>query len=223
MSVRRTLSTLLVVLLAACTDPDPRPDADNGGGASSPPAATPPAGALPGGEPGGPTADQDTFWARLSALCGQAFPGTLVLAPPDDAWWEAEQVVMHIRECTGEEIRIPLHIDENRSRTWVLTRTPSGLRLKHDHRLPDGTPDASNTEYGGDTRLPGSVWRQEFPADAYSVGVVPGRASQLWYLEIRPGEVFAYGLRREETGLRYHIEFDLTRPMDPPPPPWGAA
>jgi hypothetical protein len=169
-----------------------------------------------------PSPEQEIFWGRLEALCGQAFEGRLLLAPPDDNWWDAERVVMHVRECSEREIRIPLHIDENRSRTWVVTRTASGLRLKHDHRLASGAPDTANTEYGGDTVLPGSVWRQEFPADAYSVGVVPARATQLWYLEIRPGDAFVYGLRREATGVRYHLEFDLSRPVAPPPPPWGA-
>jgi hypothetical protein len=164
---------------------------------------------------------QEVFWERLQALCGRAFQGMVVLAPSDDDWWAAERVVMHVRECHDEEIRIPLHIDENRSRTWVVTRTGSGLRLKHDHRLPDGSPDTANTQYGGDTVLPGSIWRQEFPADAYSVDVAPARESQLWYLEIRPGDDFAYGLRREATGLRYHLEFDLTHPVVAPPPPWG--
>jgi hypothetical protein len=169
-----------------------------------------------------PSAAQEIFWSRLAALCGQAFEGRVLLAPPDDDWWEAERVVMHVRECGEREIRIPLHIDENRSRTWVVTRTATGLRLKHDHRLATGAPDTANTQYGGDTVQPGSEWRQEFPADAYSVGVVPARASQLWYLELRPGDAFVYGLRREATGLRYHLEFDLTRPVAAPPPPWGA-
>ncbi len=169
-----------------------------------------------------PSAEQDIFWDRLQALCGQAFEGRVREAPDGDAWWEAQRFVMHVRNCEAAEIRIPLHVDEDRSRTWVVTRTDRGLRLKHDHRHEDGTPDASNTDYGGDTALPGSVWRQEFPADAFSVEAVPARASQLWYLELRPGEGFVYGLRREETGLRYRVEFDLTRPVEAPPPPWGA-
>jgi hypothetical protein len=164
---------------------------------------------------------QEVFWERLQDLCGRAFQGRLLLAPPDDDWWGAEKVVMHVRECHEDEVRIPLHIDDNRSRTWVVTRTDSGLRLKHDHRLPDGSPDTANTQYGGDTARPGSIWRQEFPADAYSVDIVPARESQLWYLEIRPGSDFAYGLRREATGLRYHLEFDLANPVEAPPPPWG--
>lgn len=165
--------------------------------------------------------EQEAFWSGLEELCGGAFPGKVVLAPEGDGWWEVTEVVMHVRECFEDEIRIPLHMDGNRSRTWVVTRTPTGLRLKHDHRLPSGEPDESNTQYGGDTRGVGSAWRQEFPADAYSVEAVPARASQSWYLELRPEADFAYGLRREATGLRYHLEFDLTRPMEPPPAPWG--
>jgi hypothetical protein len=176
---------------------------------------------LPGCAAPSPSAEQEIFWNRLEDLCGQAFEGRVLEAPPEDGWWEAERFVMHVRLCGPEEIRVPLHVDDDRSRTWVVTRTGEGLRLKHDHRLEDGTPDASNTDYGGDTVLPGSVWRQEFPADEFSVEAVPARASQLWYLEIRPGETFVYGLRREETGLRYRVEFDLTRPVEPPPPPWG--
>jgi len=158
----------------------------------------------------------------MAALCGQAFEGRVMEAPPEDDWWDAERFVMHVRECGEGEIRIPLHVDDDRSRTWVVSHIEGGLRLKHDHRLRDGTPDSANTDYGGDTLLPGSVWRQEFPADAYSVGVNPARHSQLWYLEIRPEEAFVYGLRREETGLRYRVEFDLRRPVAEPPPPWGS-
>ena len=176
---------------------------------------------LPGCSPDSPFPEQEVFWDRLQDLCGQAFEGHVMEAPPEDGWWEAERFVMHVRHCGPEEVRIPLHVDDDRSRTWVVTRTGEGLRLNHDHRLEDGTPDAANTDYGGDTRLPGSVWRQEFPADGFSVEAVPARASQLWYLEIRPEETFVYGLRREETGLRYRVEFDLTRPVETPPAPWG--
>lgn len=176
---------------------------------------------LLGCAPAGPTAEQDIFWDRLQELCGQAFEGRVIEAPPEDDWWEAERFIMHARECGPGEMRIPLHVDENRSRTWVVTRTDDGFRLKHDHRLADGTPDTTNTDYGGDTVDRGSAWRQDFPADAYSIDRVPARASQRWYLEIRPGEAFVYGLRREETGLRYRVEFDLTRPVEEPAPPWG--
>lgn len=165
---------------------------------------------------------QQQFWTRLQQLCGQAFAGQVVESPATDTTFAAGRgLVMHVGECGDREVRIPLHVGEDRSRTWVVTRTATGLRLKHDHRHRDGTPDA-NTGYGGDTLTRGTATRQEFPADAFSVAQVPARASQAWYLEIRPGARFAYGLHREATGMRYRMEFDLTRPVAPPPPPWGA-
>jgi hypothetical protein len=118
------------------------------------------------------------FTDRLHTLCGQVFAGRVVEAPPTDATFAAASLVMHVRECDDSGIRIPLHVDGDRSRTWVVTRTADGMRLKHDHRHEDGTPDKSNTQYGGDTTSPGSEWRQEFPADACSIGVVPERATQ---------------------------------------------
>ena len=164
--------------------------------------------------------EQQAFWEALEGLCGGAFPGELIDAPADDDWWEAERIVMHVRECHDDEIRIPLHIDDDRSRTWVVTRTDTGLQLKHDHRLEDGTPDEANTDYGGHTEDAGSRWRQTFPADDYSIGEVAGRATQFWYLEVRPEQDFAYGLLRQETGLYYRVVFDLTTPVEEPPPPW---
>lgn len=184
------------------------------------PDAPPPPDGVPEETAVGLSPEQEIFWSELEELCGEAFRATPIEAPADSNWWEAE-LIMHVRECGEDEIRIPLHVDDDRSRTWVVTRTETGLRLKHDHRLEDGAPDASNTDYGGDTTTPGTQWRQEFPADAYSIDAQPGRASQLWFLEIRPGEVFAYGLRRDATGLRYRVEFDLTEPVEPPPAPWG--
>ena len=55
------------------------------------------------------------------------------------------------RSCDLAEIRIPFHVGEDRSRTWVMTPTSVGLRLKHDHRHEDGSEDEV-TQYGGDTR-----------------------------------------------------------------------
>jgi len=51
--------------------------------------------------------------------------------------------------------------------------------------------------------------------------MLPEAATNVWTIEIVPGELFAYGLRREGTDRRFRVEFDLTRPIDPPPAPWG--
>jgi hypothetical protein len=161
------------------------------------------------------------FFETIGALCGRAFEGRLVDGSPQDSVFRTSRLVMHVRECTSEEIRIPFHVGENRSRTWVLTRTATGLRLKHDHRHEDGTSDEV-TMYGGDTRLPGSSSRQEFPADSATAAMLPAARTNVWTVEVLPGASFAYALRREGTDRRVRVEFDLARPVEPPPPPWGA-
>ena len=128
---------------------------------------------------------------------------------------------MHVRQCEERRVRIPFYVGEDRSRTWVLSRTSEGLRLKHDHRHEDGSEDAV-TQYGGDTAEPGSAGKQEFPADAHTASLIPAAATNIWTLEIQPGQSFAYALRREGTERRFRVEFDLSRPIPAPPPPWGS-
>lgn len=165
---------------------------------------------------------QDAFWASLQQLCGGAFAGTIVQASPADTSFAGKALVMHVRQCSPAEVRIPFHVGENRSRTWILTRTAGGLRLKHDHRHADGSEDAV-TQYGGDTRGAGTPSAQEFHADAHTAGLIPAAATNVWTVEILPGERFAYALRREGTDRRFRVEFDLTRPVPAPPAPWGHA
>lgn len=165
---------------------------------------------------------QDLFWARLQALCGKAYAGRLTEGNASDSTFRQAALVMHVRRCTPGEIRIPFHADEDRSRTWVLTRTEGGLRLKHDHRHADGSEDAI-TQYGGDTRSPGSADRQEFHADAHTASLIPAARANVWTVEVVPGSHFGYALRREGTDRRFRVEFDLRDPVTPPPAPWGAA
>lgn len=170
----------------------------------------------------------DAFMARLQALCGQALEGRVVTSDPADAAFAGKRLVMHVRQCVPGEVRIPFHVGDDRSRTWVVTRTAAGLRLKHDHRHADGSPDAL-TMYGGDTSAPGTAARQEFPVDAESIALFTrsGRSvsnSNVWALEVEHPR-FAYELRRPPVpgGRFFRVEFDLARPVPPPPPPWGAA
>jgi hypothetical protein len=174
-------------------------------------------------------AAQADFWRGLEGLCGRAFEGRVVEAPPGDTTFAGKRLVMHVRECGPDSIRIPFVVGDDRSRTWVLRRGDFGLRLKHDHRHEDGHPD-SVTWYGGDARAPGApastsagpAARQEFPADSFTAALIPRARTNVWTVEIEPGRAFVYALRREGTDRRYRIEFDLTVPVEPPPPPWGA-
>jgi hypothetical protein len=167
---------------------------------------------------------QEAFFERVSALCGKAFEGRVASpAVEADAAFAGKRLVMHVRNCTADEISIPFHVGDDRSRTWVVTRTGTGLRLKHDHRHEDGSEDAL-TQYGGDSAGDGTAARQEFPADQYSkdMFVRQDRAvsvPNVWAMEVHD-RTFAYELRRP--GRFFRVDFDLTRPVTPPPPPWGS-
>lgn len=166
---------------------------------------------------------QQQFFDALASLCGEAFAGKLVSTDAADADMANAAMIMYISTCSANEIRIPFHVGDNRSRTWVLTRTGQGLRLKHDHRHEDGSEDAI-TQYGGDTASEGTSTRQEFPVDAESIALFTANGMQvsntnIWAVEIN-AERFAYELRRE--GRWFRVEFDLTQPIAMPPPAWGA-
>ena len=160
---------------------------------------------------------QRQFWARLQALCGQAYEGRVVSTDAADRDMAGARLVMHVASCTPDTIRIPFHVGEDRSRTWVISRTATGLRLKHDHRHRDGSEDVL-TQYGGDTPDAGRATRQTFPADAFSRDLfvrenIPVSASNVWAVEVAPGRTYAYELRR--SGRFFRVEFDLANPVPP--------
>lgn len=214
---------LILFALAAC-----RP-------AEAPVAAAPaPAGTAETAMPVAEAVPADAFLAALASHCGRAYAGRVVANTPDpDAPppaapdpFEGKELVMHVRGCDdpARELRVPFHVGDDRSRTWVLTRTATGLRLKHDHRHEDGSDDAV-TMYGGDTAAPGSAQRQEFPVDAESIALFEREGlsvsvSNTWAMEIEPDRRFLYELSRPG-GRLFQVEFDLTTPVEPPPPPWG--
>ena len=179
---------------------------------------------------------QDLFFERLSLLCGKAYAGTLVSEQEADVEMANKPMIMHAASCDHHEIQIPFHIAEgqdtwDRSRTWIITRTDRGLRLKHRHRHEDGSLD-DVTNYGGDTNTEGTAERQEFPVDAESIASFKANGldqsvTNVWAVEMSdPGQgdaKFAYELRRPESagGRYFRVEFDLSKPVAPPPSPWG--
>lgn len=179
---------------------------------------------------------QTAFMARLEDLCGKAFAGRLVSSEAPDANMVGAAMIMHVRDCSAAAIRIPFHVARkdgswDRSRTWVITRTATGLRLKHDHRHADGSADKV-TQYGGDTANAGTAARQAFAVDQDSITMfrregLPKSVTNIWAVEVSktsaPNASFAYELSRAGENVRFfRVEFDLTKPVAPPPPPWGA-
>lgn len=165
----------------------------------------------------------DAFFDALRRHCGKAFVGKVSVDNPASPGFEG-RLVMHVRKCTDSQLQIPFHVGEDRSRTWLVSKTGSGLQLKHDHRHKDGSSDKS-TMYGGHTLDAGWATAQSFPADQYSKELFtaagnPQSNGNTWQMYIYP-ERFTYRLTRE--GREFRVDFDLSKPVAPPPAPWGYA
>ncbi|WP_242914210.1 hypothetical protein [Brevundimonas pishanensis] len=159
---------------------------------------------------------QDQFFANLATLCGQRFEGKVINPGPTDGDFAGKRLLMHVRDCEANEIRIPFWVGDDHSRTWFITRTENGMRLKHDHRDPDGTTHTLHW-YGGETTQDGSPKRQEFPVDQESIDLFTANNSSasntnIWAVEVHPTQTYVYELRRP-TGRHFRVEFDLTKPV----------
>ena len=159
------------------------------------------------------------FWETLATHCGQAFEGEVVTAPANDTTFAGKKLVMHVRSCEPNRIRIPFHVGENYSRTWLLTLHDSLILLKHDHRHEDGSEDHV-TQYGGKATNTGSKTSQYFPSDQFTVNLLPAASSNVWWIDVSD-DYFTYNLRRMGTDRQFSIRFNLKKPIAIPPAPWG--
>ncbi|RJF38173.1 hypothetical protein [Pseudoalteromonas gelatinilytica] len=165
----------------------------------------------------------DGFFDNIAAHCGKAYEGKVSVdnaAGPSS--FAGKKLVMHVRRCNERELQVPFHVGDDASRTWIITKTGSGLSLKHDHRHKDGSDDKS-TMYGGHTLDAGFANAQSFPADQYSKELfvsqgIPQSMGNTWQMYIYPKQ-FTYRLVRE--GREFRVDFDLTKPISPPSAPWG--
>jgi hypothetical protein len=165
---------------------------------------------------------QDEFFNRLSQLCGKAYQGNVTVDNANDANFADKKLVMHVRKCSNQQLQIPFHVGQDASRTWIISKTGSGLSLKHDHRQQDGSYHKS-TMYGGHTIDGGWPTVQSFPADHYSKELfvaqnIPQSIDNVWQVYIYP-EKFTYRLVRQ--GREFRVDFDLTKPVSLPVLPWG--
>ena len=164
----------------------------------------------------------DAFFSAISKHCGKAFEGQISVDNQPSAGFTNKRLVMHVMSCNEKELRVPFHVGDNASRTWIITKTGSGLSLKHDHRHEDGSEDKL-TMYGGHTIDAGWAQVQSFPADRYSQDMfaeqgLPQSIGNTWQMYIYP-ESFTYRLVRQ--GREFRVDFDLTKPITPPEKPWG--
>ncbi|MFT2007073.1 hypothetical protein ACMA1I_00220 [Pontibacter sp. 13R65] len=155
-----------------------------------------------------------TFYSSLASFCGNSFQGTVVHPSDGTDPFAGKPLVMHIQTCSDTTLRIPFLVGEDRSRTWLIRKTPDGLqlKLKHDHRHEDGTPD-DITMYGGISAAPAEALTHAFPADAHTAQLLPAASTNEWTLALSPdGKTFSYILKRDNQ-LRFQADFDLTKPL----------
>jgi hypothetical protein len=158
------------------------------------------------------------FWNRLANLKGKAFKGEVLEAPEGDDF-RGKKLVMQVLDVKKDTIYIPFNVGENRSRTWILTKTKNGIQLKHDHRQEDGKEDEV-TMYGGVTPNTGFDGLAMFPADQETVDLLPGTATNLWWITVDEQQ-FTYNLRRIGSPIKFSIGFDLESPIEKPELSWG--
>lgn len=170
-------------------------------------------------------ADQATpdLMDALTALCSQSFEGRVTSDDPRDVDFASQTLIMHIRDCEPDVVRVPFHVGEDRSRVWVFTRTEDGgIELKHNHRHADGEQDVLSW-YGGRTLGAAVGAALDFPADQFSKDLferenIPDSMQNTWSVSVSE-TAYVYELNRPNRHFR--AEFDLSTPVDTPPPAWG--
>jgi hypothetical protein len=159
-----------------------------------------------------------TFWDHLKQHCDQAYNGTITQAPENDSF-RGKKLVMHVRHCEENLIKIPFFVGDDKSRTWVLTFSDGKIKLKHDHRHEDGSEDKI-TQYGGESTHSGLASIQFFPADEQTCQLIDYACMNVWYITLDE-KSFTYNLRRMGTDRMFSVSFDLTKTVEKPSAPWG--
>lgn len=162
---------------------------------------------------------QKAFLQNLKEICGHSYLGSVVESNEGDTAWRQAKIVIHTPSCEqdmSDEIRIPLYVGEDKSRTWIISKTENGLRLKHDHRHADGTADAVSM-YGGDTMDSGSKTQQSFPVDDFSKTLfvengLDDSVNNTWTISVVPNDRLSYRLSRP--GRLFQVDFDLSKSLN---------
>ncbi|MFI3267142.1 MAG: hypothetical protein R3Y51_00350 [Rikenellaceae bacterium] len=159
------------------------------------------------------------FFNNLKQHAGKAYEGTITEGGKEGDGFTGQRLVMHVRSCEDNCIRIPFFVGEDKSRTWVLTLENDRILLKHDHRHEDGTED-SLTMYGGLSTNTGNANMQMFPADQYTCDLIGHGAFNVWWITIDE-TTYTYNLHRVGTPRTFSVTFDLTKEIEAPSAPWG--
>lgn len=151
------------------------------------------------------------FFKEISSLEGKTFYGKAIYMPDtiraNDFWGKV--LSFSVSRSNKSELRLPFNVGENQTRTWILTKTKGGIRLKHDHRHPDGSPD-SISNYGGDSdQKLSNRHAQYFPADEFTSNLIPAAKTNRWIMEFSPDRKKFYYILERNNELRFKAEFNL--------------
>jgi len=165
---------------------------------------------------------QQQFIQAFQPFCGQAYAAKIVADDQPSPAWDYPLIV-HIRDCEDAVIRMPLHVGEDRSRTWVLTLHEEFIDFQHIHLHEDGSPDAVSP-YGGKTSEAGTSTLQSFPADPASQALFIANGldvsvNNIWIIDFPNEHTMRYRLTRP--GRLFEVHADLRQPIEIPPPAWG--
>lgn len=169
---------------------------------------------------------QAAFMQAFQPYCGKAYAAHIVQDDTPSPAWD-HPLVVHIRDCEDSVIRMPLHVGEDRSRTWVLTLHRGYIDFQHIHLHEDGSPDAVSP-YGGQSLDAGSATQQNFPADEASKALFIANGlgvsvSNTWTInfsgDFPNSQTMRYQLSRP--GRLFEVQVDLSQAIPLPPPAWG--
>lgn len=152
------------------------------------------------------------FFNNLARLCGQSFAGKEIYRSHHAEGWAEYEMVMHVELCEADRIHIPFRVGDDTSRTWMFLSDNGRLRLRHDHRYPDGTPEEDSL-YGGFADDTGTAFVQHFIADEYTAEIIDGGGGNVWTIRLDENfSTFTYRLERDGE-KRMRVDFDLTNPL----------
>jgi hypothetical protein len=196
---------MVAFLMLSCSQRDPNPAAEKT-------------------EPQFTSAETTTvFMAQYEPYCGNTYAGRSVFVDlGDESPLIGARLLMTVAECSVDEIRIPFYVDEDRSRTWILSYQDGALRLGHDHRYDDGSEYEANfyggfameNENGHFQYFPEYAESGEtvlfFPSDERTIADRAARNINVWSKAFDTENQRYYYRLYLEGRLRYEAEFDLS-------------
>ena len=151
------------------------------------------------------------FFDAIRSLEGKTYYGKAIYMPDttkaNDFW--GKKLSFKVNGSNKSKLELPFNVGENQTRTWVLIKTKGGIRLKHDHRHTDGSPD-SITNYGGDSdQKISNRLIQYFPADEFTSKLIPAANTNRWIMEFSDDKKKFYYILERNKELRFKAEFNL--------------